>query len=72
MEYDEKIVEEYLNTNEIKFQIELNSYSLTIVELLIQKKIITKEEFEEERKIIKEELKKEVKKYIKKKLENTD
>ena len=70
MKYDEKDVEEYLNTNEAKLQIEIQSNIATIIQLLYQKKIIVEKEFTETNNKIKEIIKSNTKEKIKQELEN--
>lgn len=70
MKYDEKDVEEYLNTNEAKLQIEIQSNIATIIQLLYQKKIIVEKEFTETNNKIKEIIKSNIKEKIKQELEN--
>ena len=66
----EKDIEEYLNTDEVKLQLEIQSNIATVIELLYQKKIITKEEFHETNNKIKEIIKTNTKEKIKQELEN--
>ena len=70
MKYDEKDVEEYLNTDEAKLQIEIESNIATIIQLLNQKKIIVEKEFTETNNKIKEIIKTNIKEKIKQELEN--
>ncbi len=70
MEYDEKDVEEYLNTDEAKLQIEIQSNIATIAQLLYEKEIITEKEFTETNNKIKEIIKTNTKEKIKQELEN--
>ena len=70
MKYDEKDVEKYLDSDEAKFKIEIQSNILTIVQLLYQKEIITEEEFEETNNKIKEIIKTTTKEKIKQESEN--
>ena len=72
MKYDEKDIEEYLNSYEVQHQIEVDSTITTIVQLLYQKKIITEKEFNETRSVITEIAIKEIKKGIKQEIENME
>ena len=69
MEYDGRDVEEYLNTNEAKLQIETQSNITTVIQLLVQKKIITEEEFIETNNKIKEIIKTNTKEKIKQEIQ---
>ena len=70
MIYDEKDIEEYLNTDEAKLQIDIQSNISTIIQLLYQKKIINKEEFIETNDKIKKIINENTKKKIKQALQN--
>ena len=70
MIYDEKEIEEYLNTDEVKLQIEIQSNISTIIQLLYQKKIINKEEFIETNDKIKKIINENTKEKIKQELQN--
>lgn len=64
MKYDEKDVEEYLNSDGVKLQIETNSQIATIIRVLISNNIVTQEEFDE----VQEEMKKRIKEMVKEKI----
>ena len=70
MIYDEKEIEEYLNTDEVKLQIEIQSNISTIIQLLYQKKIINKEEFIETNDKIKKIINENTKEKVKQELQN--
>ena len=70
MKYNEKDIEEYLNTDEVKDQLELHSEIVTLVNLLIQKNIFTEKEFNKINNQVKETIVEKTKEKIKKELEN--
>lgn len=70
MKYNDKDIEEYLNTDGAKLQLEINSQIATIVQLLYQKKIITEGEFFKTKDAIKEIIIKNIKEKIKQESEN--
>ncbi|WP_298061725.1 hypothetical protein [uncultured Rikenella sp.] len=72
MKYDEKDIEELLNTEENKLQIETQSNLATIIQLLCQKKIIAEEEFIETNNKMKEIIKTNIKEKIKQILEKME
>ena len=69
MKYNEKDVEEYLNRDDINLQIETSSQISTIIGILIENNIVTREKFDETQKELKEEIKKITKEKIKQQLE---
>ena len=70
MEYNEKDVEEYLNQENVKAEIETNSNIIALIQMLIDKNIIIEEEFLEARNKTRELIKEEIKKIIKQRIEN--
>ena len=72
MEYNEKDVEDYLNRDDINLQIETTSQISTIIGILIENNIVTREKFDEVQKELKEEIKKITKEKIKQELEKME